>query len=153
ATAGRRGEHSRCRRSRDAPRGVSTVGPGGSATFQTLYVCGKRISARPPDCISPRGAATRIGIAIPPSSLLRGMAARIRARAGWRHPLSQTAPLSRPRVEEDTTMRIFIAGATGTLGRPVVRLLVSLGHEVVGLTRTEKGARALEAAGARGVIG
>jgi len=50
-------------------------------------------------------------------------------------------------------MRIFIAGATGTLGRPVVRRLVSLGHEVVGLTRSEKGARALEAAGARGVIG
>jgi len=50
-------------------------------------------------------------------------------------------------------MRIFIAGATGTLGRPVVRRLVSLGHEVVGLTRSEKGARALEAAGARGVVG
>ncbi len=50
-------------------------------------------------------------------------------------------------------MKIFIAGATGTLGRPVVRQLVSLGHEVVGLTRSEQGARALAAAGARGVVG
>src|SRR5436305_4939884 len=81
-----------------------------------------------------------------------GGAARIRFAPAC-HPLSQTAHLSRPRVEEDTTMRIFIAGATGTLGRPVVRRLVSLGHEVVGLTRSEKGARGLEAAGARGVIG
>ena len=30
-------------------------------------------------------------------------------------------------------MRIFIAGATGTLGRPVVQLLLSHGHDLVGL--------------------
>jgi 2-alkyl-3-oxoalkanoate reductase len=32
-------------------------------------------------------------------------------------------------------MKIFVAGSTGALGRPVVRRLVARGHEVVGLTR------------------
>jgi nucleoside-diphosphate-sugar epimerase len=50
-------------------------------------------------------------------------------------------------------MRIFVAGATGTLGRPTVRALVSRGHQVVGLTRTDAGARRIEAIGARAVIG
>src|SRR5512134_854068 len=50
-------------------------------------------------------------------------------------------------------MRIFIAGATGTLGRPVVRLLLARGHELVGLTRSPERARALTAQGAHGVVG
>jgi nucleoside-diphosphate-sugar epimerase len=50
-------------------------------------------------------------------------------------------------------MRIFIAGATGTLGRPTVRALVSRGHQVVGLTRTDEGARRIQAMGARAVVG
>jgi nucleoside-diphosphate-sugar epimerase len=50
-------------------------------------------------------------------------------------------------------MRVFIAGATGTLGRPVVRALVSRGHQVVGLTRTDEGARRIQATGAKAVIG
>src|SRR3954453_16143053 len=72
------------------------------------------------------------------------MAARIRLAPAC-PGLSQIGRLSRPRGEEDTTMRIFIAGATGTLGRPVVRRLVSLGHEVTRaglaeLSQTLKGA-------------
>jgi len=31
-------------------------------------------------------------------------------------------------------MRILLAGATGAIGRPLVRRLVEAGHEVVGLT-------------------
>ncbi len=50
-------------------------------------------------------------------------------------------------------MRIFVAGATGTLGRPVVRALVSRGHQVVGLTRTDDGARRIQAMGAQAVVG
>ena len=50
-------------------------------------------------------------------------------------------------------MRIFIAGATGTLGRPVVRLLRSRGHEVVGLTRSPERARALDTLGVHAVVG
>ncbi|MBV6885457.1 NAD-dependent epimerase/dehydratase family protein [Xanthomonas euvesicatoria] len=33
-------------------------------------------------------------------------------------------------------MKIFIAGATGAVGLPLVRVLLSLGHEVTGLTRS-----------------
>ena len=50
-------------------------------------------------------------------------------------------------------MKIFVAGATGTFGRPVVRTLASHGHEVVGMSRSERGARQVEALGAAGVIG
>jgi nucleoside-diphosphate-sugar epimerase len=32
-------------------------------------------------------------------------------------------------------VRVFVAGATGAIGRPLVRLLLAAGHEVSGLTR------------------
>ena len=50
-------------------------------------------------------------------------------------------------------MRIFVAGATGTLGRPVVHALASDGYEVTGLTRTDNGTRLLHALGAQAIIG
>jgi nucleoside-diphosphate-sugar epimerase len=50
-------------------------------------------------------------------------------------------------------MRIFIAGASGTLGRPVAAQLLSRGHDVVGLSRSERGRAAVERAGAKGIIG
>jgi uncharacterized protein YbjT (DUF2867 family) len=46
-------------------------------------------------------------------------------------------------------MKVFVAGATGALGRRLVPLLVERGHEVVGTTRTPGKADALRAAGAR----
>jgi nucleoside-diphosphate-sugar epimerase len=46
-------------------------------------------------------------------------------------------------------MRIFIAGATGAIGRHLVPLLVSSGHEVVGTTRSERKATELRALGAQ----
>lgn len=49
-------------------------------------------------------------------------------------------------------MRVFVAGATGAIGRPLVRQLLEAGHEVVGMTRSEEKARALEAAGARAAV-
>lgn len=45
-------------------------------------------------------------------------------------------------------MKVFIAGATGVLGRRVVDNLVADGYEVVGLSRSEQNAEWLEAHGA-----
>ena len=44
-------------------------------------------------------------------------------------------------------MRVFVAGATGVIGRPLCRQLVAAGHEVTALTRTEANAERLRAAG------
>jgi nucleoside-diphosphate-sugar epimerase len=49
-------------------------------------------------------------------------------------------------------MRIFLAGATGALGKQLLPLLVADGHEVVALTRTPGKADALRAAGALPVV-
>jgi nucleoside-diphosphate-sugar epimerase len=47
-------------------------------------------------------------------------------------------------------MRILIAGATGVLGRRVVKLLVGAGHRVVGLSRSERNRETLASLGAEG---
>src|SRR5258705_6001403 len=49
-------------------------------------------------------------------------------------------------------MRIFVAGATGAVGRRVVRLLTSAGHSVVGLTRKPEKAQGIRAAGGEAVV-
>jgi nucleoside-diphosphate-sugar epimerase len=49
-------------------------------------------------------------------------------------------------------MQVFVAGATGALGVPLVRLLVEGGHEVVGLTRTRSKRGQIEALGARAAV-
>ncbi|WP_406863935.1 NAD-dependent epimerase/dehydratase family protein [Streptomyces sp. HUAS MG47] len=48
-------------------------------------------------------------------------------------------------------MKIFVAGATGAVGRVLVPLLLDAGHEVVGASRSEEGAERVRAQGARGV--
>ena len=47
-------------------------------------------------------------------------------------------------------MRVFVAGASGAIGRPLVRQLVAAGHEVTGTTRREERAAAIREAGGDG---
>jgi nucleoside-diphosphate-sugar epimerase len=49
-------------------------------------------------------------------------------------------------------MKIFLAGATGALGKRLVPLLVAAGHYVIATTRTQDKTEALRAAGAHPVI-
>lgn len=49
-------------------------------------------------------------------------------------------------------MRVFLAGATGAIGRRLTPMLCQAGHEVVGSTRTPAKAGELEQAGAKPVV-
>jgi 2-alkyl-3-oxoalkanoate reductase len=49
-------------------------------------------------------------------------------------------------------MRVFVAGASGAIGRPLVSKLVAAGHEVSGMTRSEARAEDVRAAGADAAV-
>ena len=49
-------------------------------------------------------------------------------------------------------MRIFVAGASGVLGRQLVPLLADAGHEVVGTTTSPRKLETLRALGAQPVV-
>ena len=49
-------------------------------------------------------------------------------------------------------MRVFVAGASGAIGRPLVRRLVAAGHDVTGITRSRDRASAISELGARGLV-
>jgi len=49
-------------------------------------------------------------------------------------------------------MKVFVAGATGAVGKPLVKALLAGGHDVVGMTRSESRGAPLRALGAEVVI-
>jgi nucleoside-diphosphate-sugar epimerase len=48
-------------------------------------------------------------------------------------------------------LKVFVAGASGVIGRPLVRQLIAAGHEVTGMTRSEDRAAEIREAGAAAV--
>jgi 2-alkyl-3-oxoalkanoate reductase len=50
-------------------------------------------------------------------------------------------------------MRVLLAGATGAIGRPLIRCLIQKGHNVFGLVRSAESARMLTEVGTEAVIG
>jgi nucleoside-diphosphate-sugar epimerase len=55
-------------------------------------------------------------------------------------------------LDRGDAMRVFVAGATGVIGRPLVRRLVAAGHRVTGMTRFEEKADGLTATGVEAVV-
>ncbi len=49
-------------------------------------------------------------------------------------------------------MKVLVAGATGVIGRRLVPMLIEAGHEVIGMTRSQAKADALEEAGATPLV-
>jgi hypothetical protein len=77
--------------------------------------------------------------------------------AGHRQAVNVTASGGVVSSGESTTwkgriMRVFVAGATGALGRHLVPALVAAGHEVTGTTRTPGKVAQLRDVGAEPVV-
>ena len=51
-----------------------------------------------------------------------------------------------------TVARVFVAGASGVIGRPLIAQLLAAGHEVTGMTRREEKAEEIRAAGAEAAV-
>jgi nucleoside-diphosphate-sugar epimerase len=49
-------------------------------------------------------------------------------------------------------MKVFVAGATGAVGRPLIKQLIERGHEVTGMTRSESKTELLHELGAEPVV-
>jgi nucleoside-diphosphate-sugar epimerase len=49
-------------------------------------------------------------------------------------------------------MKVFVAGASGAIGRPLVPKLIAAGHDVTGMTRSEESAARLREAGAAALV-
>jgi nucleoside-diphosphate-sugar epimerase len=49
-------------------------------------------------------------------------------------------------------MRVFVAGASGAIGRPLVSKLIASGHQVTGMTRSDARAEEIRAAGAEAAV-
>jgi 2-alkyl-3-oxoalkanoate reductase len=54
--------------------------------------------------------------------------------------------------ELEKTMKVFVAGATGAIGKQLIPQLVAAGHEVTGMTRSPEKADGLRALGAKAAV-
>lgn len=59
---------------------------------------------------------------------------------------------NRPTGNREREMRVFVAGATGAIGRPLVRQLLERGHQVTAMTRSPGKAESLRRLGAEVVV-
>lgn len=71
---------------------------------------------------------------------------------GEREDRERRRLVSRLTEREGDALKVFVAGATGALGKQLVPQLVARGHEVVGMTRTASKQEAVRALGARPVV-
>jgi nucleoside-diphosphate-sugar epimerase len=62
-------------------------------------------------------------------------------------------PLKAEQFLKRCAMRVFVTGASGFIGSNLVPELIDAGHQVVGLTRSERGAQALARVGAEICLG
>src|SRR5208282_908617 len=84
------------------------------------------------------------------SSKKKRKSAKRRWRARPRSPRRWSGSRAR---RETIAVKIFVAGASGAIGRRLTPLLLAAGHAVTGMTRTTKTVRELEAAGVHAVVG
>jgi nucleoside-diphosphate-sugar epimerase len=61
-------------------------------------------------------------------------------------------PVDQATRTKEESMKVFVAGASGTIGRRLVPLLVANGYEVVGMTRASNKADVVRALGAQPVV-